>query len=173
MIKTAMSFSVVALVIVKAASVPVAPHQLPHEKVKDLHLYLVIQPLMQTAGFIKYQHGFVRFQDSRVRKLKALRPLSLRLHEQEAIEPSSVIPHYQLWMCIHAGEGAWDDDTGNGYYGGLQMTFGWDGLIGNAALMSPMAQMEAAEEGFRDSGYSITWLEGQWPNTSPPCLQYA
>jgi hypothetical protein len=53
------------------------------------------------------------------------------------------------------------------------MTYGWDGLVGNAALLSPRAQMAAAETGYRQSGYSTAWLEGQWPNTSPPCLQYA
>ncbi len=52
------------------------------------------------------------------------------------------------------------------------MTYGWDGLVGNAALLSPAAQMQAAETGYRQSGYSTAWLEGQWPNTSPPCLGY-
>jgi hypothetical protein len=81
--------------------------------------------------------------------------------------------HIALWECIHSGEGAWNSDTGNGYFGGLQMTYGWDGLVGNAALLSPAAQMQAAETGYRQSGYSIAWLEGQWPHTSPPCLGYA
>ncbi len=52
------------------------------------------------------------------------------------------------------------------------MTYGWDGLVGNAALLSPAQQMRAAETGYRRSGYSVSWLEGQWPNTSPPCLAY-
>jgi CubicO group peptidase (beta-lactamase class C family) len=84
--------------------------------------------------------------------------------------PSSL--HIALWLCIHNGEGAWNANTGNGYYGGLQMTYGWDGLVGNAALLSPEAQMAAAETGYRQSGYSVAWLESQWPNTSPPCLGY-
>jgi hypothetical protein len=81
--------------------------------------------------------------------------------------------HYALWECIHSGEGAWDSQTGNGYYGGLQMTYGWDGLVGNAALLSPEQQMAAAETGYRQSGYSIAWLSQQWPNTFPPCAAYA
>ncbi len=84
----------------------------------------------------------------------------------------STVGHRALWLCIHSREGAWDAQTGNGYYGGLQMTYGWDGLVGNAALLSPAAQMQAAETGYQRSGYSAAWLEGQWPNTSPPCLQF-
>lgn len=83
------------------------------------------------------------------------------------------ILHRALWLCIHSREGAWNAQTGNGFYGGLQMTYGWDGLVRNAALLSPIAQMRAAETGYRRSGYSRAWLEGQWPNTSPPCLGYA
>jgi hypothetical protein len=80
--------------------------------------------------------------------------------------------HYALWNCIHSREGAWNAQTGNGYYGGLQMTYGWDGLVQNAALLSPAAQMQAAETGYRQSGYSVAWLEGQWPVSSRSCLQY-
>lgn len=33
------------------------------------------------------------------------------------------ISHNDLsaWVCIHNHEGAWNDNTGNGYWGGLQM----------------------------------------------------
>ncbi len=82
------------------------------------------------------------------------------------------IPHRALWECIHRGEGAWNDE-GAPYYGGLQMTYGWDGLVTDAALLSPSQQMRAAEIGYQRSGYSTAWLEGQWPNTSPPCLGFA
>src|SRR6185436_13142983 len=30
-------------------------------------------------------------------------------------------PNLRSWECIHRGEGAWRSNTGNGYYGGLQM----------------------------------------------------
>lgn len=82
-----------------------------------------------------------------------------------------LIGHRALWLCIHSREGAWHDPNPP-YYGGLQMTYGWDGLVGNAALLSPAAQMRAAETGYKRSGYSVAWLEGQWPRTSPPCLGY-
>ena len=82
-----------------------------------------------------------------------------------------VVGHVALWLCIHSREGAWNDQ-GAPYYGGLQMTYGWAGLVGDAGNLSPQHQMQAAETGYRRSGYSTAWLEGQWPNTSPPCLQY-
>lgn len=80
--------------------------------------------------------------------------------------------HYQGWLCIHRQEGAWNSDTGNGFYGGLQMTWKWMKLVVNAALLSPLDQMKAAETGYRNSGYSHAWLAGQWPNTYPPCSGY-
>ena len=80
--------------------------------------------------------------------------------------------HQALWLCIHSREGAWNDQ-GAPYYGGLQMTYGWGGLVVDAGNLSPAAQMRAAEIGYRRSGYSRAWLAGQWPHTSPPCLQYA
>ncbi len=80
------------------------------------------------------------------------------------------VGHLAFWTCVHNGEGAWNADTGNGFHGGLQMTYGWNGLVGNAALLSPAQQIAAAEEGFRRSGYSTSWLRGQWPMTSPPCM---
>ncbi len=79
------------------------------------------------------------------------------------------IGHYAGWMCIHRGEGSWNAQTGNGFYGGLQMTYGWMGLVANAALLPPAQQIEAAEVGYQRSGYSNAWLAGQWPNTYPPC----
>jgi hypothetical protein len=92
-----------------------------------------------------------------------------RRHIAEArarLAPS--VGHLALWLCIHSREGAWTDQ-GAPYFGGLQMTYGWAGLVGNAALLSPLQQMRAAETGYRRSGYSRAWLFGQWPNTAPPC----
>jgi hypothetical protein len=89
--------------------------------------------------------------------------------ESHVTAPSSL--HIALWLCIHNGEGAWNANTGNGYYGGLQMTPGWGG-VARPDLLSPSSQMELAETQYRASGYSVAWLEGQWPNTSPPCLGY-
>ncbi len=82
------------------------------------------------------------------------------------------VGHQALWLCIHSREGAWTD-TGDPYWGGLQMTPGWYGGHKHHASDDPPAvQMAAAERQYRASGYSVSWLEGQWPNTSPPCLAY-
>lgn len=70
-------------------------------------------------------------------------------------------PHYQLWLCIHRGEGAWNDNTGNGYYGGLQAHYNWYG-VPRMDLLSPLRQMWHAEIVYRQSGYSRSWLYGQW-----------
>ncbi len=88
------------------------------------------------------------------------------------LRPRTIIGHVALWLCIHRGEGAWDDG-GYPYYGGLQMTAGWYGGRGHLASSDPPAvQMAAAEHQYKASHYSIAWLEGKWPNTSPPCLGY-
>jgi hypothetical protein len=85
------------------------------------------------------------------------------------------IPHLRLWLCIHHGEaGDWqNEDTGhNGHYGGLQMHWNWGyGIVGDAAHYSATEQMLAAERGYRASGYSRSWLYGQWAH--PECMAYA
>jgi hypothetical protein len=79
-------------------------------------------------------------------------------------------------MCIHGGEGNWDDPNsgGNGHYGGLQMTPGWLGYFSGTANHYTQLQQEwYAEQGYRDSGYSRSWLNGQWGQTIGPCWTYA
>ena len=80
-------------------------------------------------------------------------------------------------MCIYHGEaGSWDNaDTGhNGHYGGLQMTSPWgkgEYYVYRADWLTPYMQMRKAELGYRASGYSQSWLLGQWYH--PECLAYA
>lgn len=88
--------------------------------------------------------------------------------------------HYlSFWVCVHNYEGAWNDDTGNGYFGGLQMTENWavygQVLVWHANLLSPYEQMRVAEHGWfivlHRQGYAYaryTWLPGQWNH--PDCL---
>lgn len=80
---------------------------------------------------------------------------------KQEIRLSARPPHYALWLCIHGGEGAWNDNTGNGYYGGMQMHEWWGG-VQYAYLLSPMQQMWLAEREYRTHGYSYSWLYGQW-----------
>lgn len=78
----------------------------------------------------------------------------------------------QAFSCIHHYEGAWDSNTGNGYYGGLQMdldfqnSYGADFLArwGTADNWPIWAQIQAAVRAYR-SGRGF----GPWPNTARAC----
>jgi hypothetical protein len=74
--------------------------------------------------------------------------------------------------CIHHYEGAWNANTGNGYYGGLQMdldfqkTYGGEFLArwGTADNWPIWAQIQAAVRAYR-SGRGFN----PWPNTARAC----
>src|SRR5579862_6395018 len=80
-------------------------------------------------------------------------------------------PHWLMGdlLCIHHYEGAWNADTGNGYYGGLQMDYGFmqrygaDFLErwGTADNWPAWAQLQASVRAYR-SGRGF-W---PWPNTA-------
>jgi hypothetical protein len=85
-------------------------------------------------------------------------------------------PHRGEWLCIHRYERhprqGWATNTGNGYYGGLQMdisfqrTYGPEILRkkGTANRWSPVEQMWVAERAHR-SGRGFY----PWPNTARYC----
>jgi hypothetical protein len=79
--------------------------------------------------------------------------------------------HYDGWLCIHNREGSWSDDDWP-YYGGLQMSEGWMGVVHHANDLSAMAQMWLAERVASKYGFSYKFMKGQWPNTFPPCANY-
>jgi hypothetical protein len=69
---------------------------------------------------------------------------------------------YEKWRCIHEHEGAWNSNTGNGYWGGLQMDMGFQGTYGpeflhrwgTADRWPVWAQLTAAERAFHGfAGY--------------------
>ena len=75
-------------------------------------------------------------------------------------------------MCIHRYEGAWNANTGNGYYGGLQMDWsfmsaygGWYlRHYGTADRWSPATQINVAIRAYRSGrGFS------PWPTTRHYC----
>jgi hypothetical protein len=76
------------------------------------------------------------------------------------------------FMCIHRYEGAWNANTGNGYYGGLQMDLTFQGIYGadflrrwgTADNWPPWAQIEAGVRAYR-SGRGFY----PWPNTARAC----
>jgi Transglycosylase-like domain len=75
-------------------------------------------------------------------------------------------------LCIHHYEGAWDANTGNGYYGGLQMDlrfqtrYGSDYVHrwGTADNWPAWAQLDTAARAYR-SGRGFY----PWPNTARAC----
>jgi len=84
---------------------------------------------------------------------------------------ASTPPHYDDWLCIHRGEGSWNDPNAP-YYGGLQMdlsfqrAYGWDALKkwGTADHWNPLTQMWVAERAF-SAGRGFY----PWPNTARWC----
>lgn len=83
-------------------------------------------------------------------------------------------------ICIHHYEGAWNANTGNGYYGGLQMDYGFMRTYGKEFLYqhrrtitadrwSPYIQIIVARRavvGYH--GYSYRGF-GPWPYTRRMC----
>jgi hypothetical protein len=76
------------------------------------------------------------------------------------------------FLCIHRYEGAWNSNTGNGYYGGLQMDMPFQGRYGTDFLQRwgtadnwPVwAQLQAAARAYQSGrGFS------PWPNTARAC----
>lgn len=97
------------------------------------------------------------------------------------LHPLPPIPHRSGWLCIHGYEGAWDD-SGDPYWGGLQMdrgfmrTYGSDYIArfgGYADVWPVWAQMAAAERAY--AGYDWRGLYvgkrgySPWPNTARYC----
>ncbi len=73
--------------------------------------------------------------------------------------------------CVHHAEGAWDSNTGNGYYGGFQMSLWFQhayaprrfAVAGTADHWTIWHQMGVVRRVVRQSGW------GQWPNTARYC----
>jgi hypothetical protein len=76
------------------------------------------------------------------------------------------------FLCIHHYEGAWNANTGNGYYGGLQMDLAFQGRYGGdfvrrwgtADNWPAWAQMQTAVRAYQ-SGRGFY----PWPNTARAC----
>ena len=90
-------------------------------------------------------------------------------HSLDAAIPPSLNASF---LCIHHYEGAWSANTGNGYYGGLQMDLTFQGrygadflrLWGTADNWPPWAQLQAAVRAYQ-SGRGFY----PWPNTARAC----
>jgi Transglycosylase-like domain len=85
-------------------------------------------------------------------------------------------PNERAWRCIHRYEasraGGWAARTGNGYYGGLQMSMTFQRALapellrtkGTADNWTAIEQMWVAQRALR-RGYGFT----PWPNTARAC----
>lgn len=80
-------------------------------------------------------------------------------------------PHEAQWRCIQRHEGAWRANTGNGFYGGLQMNMAFQRRYapkllrrkGTADNWTPLEQMWVAERAHEKRGFH------PWPNTARYC----
>jgi hypothetical protein len=116
--------------------------------------------LAQTSRSLAYREWVLQLWKSRALRAK-----------QRALDP----PHREHWLCIfrherHPEQG-WRTNTGNGYYGGLQMDLsfqrhygGW--LLhrkGRAHRWTPIEQIWAAERGRKLQGWYA------WPRSARSC----
>ncbi len=104
-----------------------------------------------------------------MRSTIALAVIGLALLAGPAHARTGYPPHHALWTCIQPYEASWHNH-GPGHYGGLQMTWNWLGtktnptkyVNGDAGNMTQAAQEWAAENAWRDYGYTYGFLYGQW-----------
>jgi hypothetical protein len=99
---------------------------------------------------------------------EAAAALRVAAHSHPAL-PDALV---SAFGCIHSYEGGWSSNTGNGYYGGLQMDVAFQRLYGAEFLRRwgtadnwpAWAQLEAAIAAYR-SGRGF-W---PWPNSARLC----
>jgi Transglycosylase-like domain len=92
-------------------------------------------------------------------------------YQQYRISLAKARSLYAKWECIHQHEGAWNSNTGNGYYGGLQMDIGFQRAYGSEFLSRygtadrwPIRiQLVVAERAYKSRGFE------PWPNTARMC----
>jgi hypothetical protein len=84
-----------------------------------------------------------------------------RTMRRRAVSP----PHEAEFRCIHSHEGPWNANTGNGYYGGLQMDLTFQRQYstrklrrkGTADRWSPLEQIWVAERALREGRGFYPW----------------
>lgn len=88
---------------------------------------------------------------------------ALEVSEHGLALPASL---HDSFICIHRFEGAWNSNTGNGYFGGLQMDRAFQsrygpeflGRWGTADNWPTWAQLEAAARAYRSGRGFAPWL---------------
>lgn len=98
----------------------------------------------------------------------------LALIASPASGKSNVSPHWlqRALICIHHHEGAWNANTGNGYYGGLQMDIGFQRAYG-AEYLRGFGTADHWPPGLQLAVGMKAYLSGRgfhpWPNTARRC----
>jgi Transglycosylase-like domain len=119
-----------------------------------------------------------RFRERRIRDVRYLAWMQKmwRRRAHRARRRAARPPHRTAWQCIKRHEShprmGWRTQTGNGYYGGLQMSLGFQRRYGSHLLRrkgtadrwTPLEQMWVAERAVR-SGQGFY----PWPNTAGAC----
>jgi hypothetical protein len=122
-------------------------------------------------------HVTTRFADAHAPTVRATLHLWQRRSAAAALVVSEHEPAIPAWLhdsflCIHRFEGSWNSNTGNGYYGGLQLDLAFQSLygpefldrFGTADNWPVWAQLQAAVRAYQ-SGRGFT----PWPNTAHFC----
>lgn len=167
-----MTVSAVAIALASPVTAQAVPAKSAAQLLHNIHRYVKRQHHWSYWGYtrpIKYHHRAEHTHSL------AFRAWILDLWKARA---SRAYDAYQLaglltqpWACIHHYEGPWNANTGNGYYGGLQMdvTFqlGYNprayAHYGTADRWPIRDQIVAARRAFRTRGYT------PWPNTARMC----
>lgn len=104
-------------------------------------------------------------------KWGALRERWTRTHPAAVAE--HVIPYEAEFSCInrHEASGRWDTNTGNGYFGGLQMDLNFMAAYGGHLLRSKgTADNWTREEQIRTAARAVPGRGfTPWPNTARMC----
>jgi hypothetical protein len=120
-------------------------------------------------------HGQVRFDDAGPERWAARwrrqRRTVERLRGHLSAELERLVWLTSAFQCIHAHEGAWYANTGNGYYGGLQMDLDFQRAYGPELLRAkgtadhwtPAEQISVAIVAHAQRGFQ------PWPNTARMC----
>ena len=118
---------------------------------------------------IRHLEGQLRAE--RLAAGRARRAFRRRLHY--LIHAPNLQGHWleRAFMCVHAGEGAWSANTGNGYQGGLQMDYSFQRTyapwalraFGTANRWPASVQVSAAIQAWTQRGFR------PWPNTARAC----
>jgi hypothetical protein len=121
----------------------------------------------------KNPRGTYRSWKYQIRAHRFLHDYNLRMIDRWRYDVPPL--HAPAWLCIHRYEKnprqGWATNTGNGYYGGLQMDMSfmhsyapfWLLRRGYAHVWTPYQQMNVAENAHRTRGFF------PWPNTARAC----